>query len=165
MIKRDHYNTRDDTDTWEARDPRQTKGNARAPKKQNIASDQLVPPGGQGFPPLPPVRGQEDYGEQEREVRRKPSEWITVGKQKGIKNRDPLEESRRGGVRNGTYLQLEGRKPTIEEGKEGKVPTRTQPRRRAPRTAAATITGRDSTFSYAEALRKAREEISLKDRR
>lgn len=58
----------------------------------------------------------------------------------------------------------QGRRRTGEgESKGGKTSLGASPAKRIPKTAAVTITGKDFTFSYAAALRRARDEISLKD--
>lgn len=142
-------------------------GNMKTSRKQYelriISDEQLVPPGDKGFPPLPLTKRQKGMCEYERETRRKTAEWVTVKRKKGVKDRNPNEETKRVGTKGSSDQQPESRKLVGEGEKASRTPSRVQPKRRAPKTAAVTITGRNSTFSYAEALRKTREEISLKE--
>jgi len=83
------------------------------------------------------------------------SEWTTVVKRRRARRKKGAESTPRSGVaRQSGDIASTLRAPPSSQ---------TLRKRRPPRTAAVTITGSGENFSYASALKKAREEISLAD--
>ncbi|XP_032688973.1 uncharacterized protein LOC116852579 [Odontomachus brunneus] len=124
------------------------RNSGRAEERQKpaglrISSDiQLVPPRAKADPC-------EDIPLSEREGKmpadKKDGDWVTVGKGKGKR---PQPQQKRVAT-------------MANEEEVGAVLRKNEARRRPPKTAAVTITGRAEGFSYANVLRKAREKISL----
>lgn len=127
----------------------------------------MAPPDGEEFPPLPStskrLKGMKEHEHDcGKETKKKTGEWTTVGRKKGVRNKDPNIRAEREGGKRGSNPQSERKKVGVEGERGNKIFSKAPIKRRAPKTAAVTITGRDPYFSYAKALRRAREEISLK---
>lgn len=118
--------------------------------KENI---QLVPPRAER------VQQERKVEENKELATSKEDEWVQVTK-KGKRK----ERRRREGEATGQPTPGRPLPPSKGKGdrKEKETPNKI-PRRRVPKTAAVCIRGKDSTFSYADALRKARTSISLSE--
>lgn len=118
--------------------------------KENI---QLVPPRAER------VQQERKMEENKELATSKQDEWVQVTK-KGKRK----ERRRREGEATGQPTPGRPLPPSKGKGdrKEKETPNKI-PRRRVPKTAAVCIRGKDSTFSYADALRKARTSISLSE--
>lgn len=131
----------------------------RTGKPKIIENIQVAPPRRER------VVNKEDHEKREKEEEKDQEDWQVVKRKDKKKGKVKGKDQRQGQERKDLRSQPASSDPTPRR-REGNNNNRTGnqgPARRPPRTAAVTLTGVGEKFSYADALRKARENIDLKE--